>query len=194
MRRAVAVTIGLSLTLLAASPADAASVSIVDFAFSPQIVTTAQGTSVMWTNDGDFTHTSTQNGPLALWNTGSIPPGDSDSSGTIRGAGVYPYRCTIHPSLMTGKVRVPIQVSPTSGTTSTDFTITLASATQSGIVYDVQRKVGDGTWQSWMTGVTTRTVTFDPTSAGVYRFRSRIRRTSDGAKSGYSPAKKITVT
>ena len=192
-RVAAVVAAGLLLAALTASPAEAAAVSIVNYAFSPQVISTPQGSTVTWTNDGSVTHTSTQNGPLAYWNTGNIASGSSDSA-TIRAAGVYAYHCNIHPSLMTGKVKVPILVSPSSGTTATIFTLTLASSTAAGYVYDVQQKIGDGAWTAWMTGVATRTVTFDPSAAGTYRFRSRLRRTSDGAKTGYSPAKKITVT
>ena len=114
---------------------------------------------------------------------------------------VRPYRfisaagsasIAIH-AFMTGTVKVPIRVSPTSGTTATTFTITLASATQSGFTYDIQRKVGSGSFATWRTGVTTRTFTFRG-SAGTYAFRSRLHRTSNGATSGYSPAKTITVS
>jgi hypothetical protein len=90
-------------------------------------------------------------------------------------------------------VKVPIKVSPATGTTSTTFTITLTSATQTGSTYDVQMKKGSGSFTLWKSGVTTRTVTFKG-SAGMYSFRSRLHRTSNGATSGYSPAKTITIS
>lgn len=192
MRRMLVLGLGLSVVVASALPAQAlTTVSIVDFAFSPTPVTVAQGEDVAWHNGGSFSHTSTQDGALALWSTGTLAAGATSGSVTLRAAGTYAYHCAIHLT-MTGRVRVPIQVSPSSGTAATTFTITLASTTQTGFVYDVQRKVGTGSWTIWKTGVTTRQVSFSG-AAGTYRFRSRLRRVSNGAASKWSPAKAITI-
>jgi plastocyanin len=193
VRRALA-TVLVSVALIATSaPAQAVTtVQIGDFFFSPTPVKVAQGGTVAWHNGGSVNHTSTQNGPLSLWSSGTIHAGSTSASVLLRAAGAYPYHCAIHAS-MKGTVQVPLKVSPTSGSPSTTFTLTLASATQAGFVYDVQRAVGSGSFQAWRTGVSTRTVTFSrPT--GTYRFRSRLRKVSSGATSGYSAAKKITVS
>jgi len=145
-------------------------------------------------NGGSSNHTSTQNGPLSLWNTGTLNPGDTSSAVVIKAAGVYPYHCNFHPSTMIGKVRVPILVSPSSGGTGTLFTITLASASQTGFTFDIQRKIGANAWMTWKTGVTSLSVTTKPASPGTYKFRSRLHKTSNGATSGYSPAGTITVS
>jgi plastocyanin len=174
------------------TPAQAATVIVEDFSFSPHLLKLAQGGSANWDNGGPSTHTSTQNGPLALWNTGNISSGTTSSSVTLRAAGSYPYHCTIHPS-MTAVVKVPIKVSPSTGSPSTTFTITLTSATQTGFTYDVQKKIGSGSWMSWKPGVSTRRVTFSG-STGHYSFRSRLHRTSDDATSGWSPPKSITIS
>jgi plastocyanin len=192
MRRVLIAALVLSTLLLAAPPASAATVSIADFSFSPTQVSVAQGGTVSWHNGGSATHTSTQNSPLSLWNTGNLTSGATSTAVTLRAAGSYPYHCAIH-SFMTGTVKVPIKVSPATGTTSTTFTITLTSATQTGSTYDVQMKKGSGSFTLWKSGVTTRTVTFKG-SAGMYSFRSRLHRTSNGATSGYSPAKTITIS
>jgi plastocyanin len=191
-RRVLVLGLAFGVVLALALPAQAATVGIVDFAFSQPSVTVAQGQTVSWHNGGSFTHTSTQDSPLALWNTGNIAKGTTSSPITMRAAGVYPYHCAIHAS-MTARVRVPILISPSTGTSATTFTITLTSALQTGFVYDVQRKVGSGSWTVWKSGVTTRTVTFKAT-AGTYRFRSRLRKLANGATSQYSPAKTITVS
>jgi plastocyanin len=193
MRRALAVISLLVLTVLTAPPASAATVSTGEYFFSPNPIKVAEGGSVSWTNGGSFTHTSTQNSPLSIWNTGSIAPGNTSAVITIRAAGSYPYHCAIHPTLMTGVVKVPIQIRPSTGSASTTFTITLTSATQTGFTYDVQMKVGSGSFTTWRTGVTTRTVTFTSAS-GTYAFRSRLHETSNGATSGYSPAKTIKIS
>ena len=46
-------------------------------------------------------------------------------SKAINVAGSYPYRCTNHS--MTGTIKVRIQVSPTSGSVGTIFTVAVAS-------------------------------------------------------------------
>jgi plastocyanin len=194
MRRALGVTpLMLLLFVLTVSPASAATVSVGEYFFSPTPLKVAEGGSVSWHNGGGVTHTSTQNSPLSLWNTGNIAPGSTSAVITIRAAGSYLYHCAIHPTLMKGVVKVPIQVSPSTGSTSTTFTITLTSATQTGFTYDVQMRVGSGSFTTWKTGVATRTVTFSG-APGTYAFRSRLHKTSNGATSGYSPAKKITIS
>jgi plastocyanin len=196
MRRvALTVLAGLFLAV-SAVPAGAATktVTVVDFAFNLKTLKIAQGDTVFWQNTGTRTHTATQDAPLALFTTGNIGPGTTSTGKTITAAGVYPYHCTIHPS-MVGTIKVPIKVSPTTGTTATTFTVTLATvAAPTGFVYDVQQKIGDGPWAAWKTGVTTATTTFKATTVGTYTFRSMLRRVSSGAKSKPSPGKAITVS
>ncbi|MDP9295532.1 MAG: cupredoxin domain-containing protein [Actinomycetota bacterium] len=182
-----------------AVPAQAATttISIVSrtVGFDPQVVSKPQGTTFAWkNNDPSFTHTSTQDSPLALWTTGNIAPTGTKSV-TVASAGVYPYHCAIH-TFMTGTVRVPIKVSATSGTISDTFTITVATTNAAApFVYDVQRRIGSGAWTAFATGVTSKSVTFHPSGTGMFSFRSRLRDTSEAnAFSGYSPKKTITVS
>ncbi len=76
-------------------------VAIVDFAFSPAVVTITTGSSVEWTNTGAFTHTTTSN--TSLW-TQTLGPGDIFST-TFDAPGHYAYHCAIHP-FMQGEVVV----------------------------------------------------------------------------------------
>jgi plastocyanin len=197
VRRAFVVALVLSsLTLFVLPVRAATSVSIANFRFGPRIVTVAQGGSVTWHNvAGGYgmprTHTSTQNGPLHLWNTGHIVPGATSVSVQLLAAGAYAYHCNIH-SYMHGVVRVPILVSPRHGTGMTNFTIRLASATRSGFTFDVQRKIGSGAWKTWKTAVRSRIVTFRH-GPGTYRFRSRLHKVANGATSGWSPPARITI-
>ena len=193
MRGHFVVVLTALLTLAVAAPAQAASVSIVDFGFSPDTVRVAQGTTVTWSNTGSFTHTSTQDDPLALWDTGNILPGDM-AGATIAAAGTYAYHCSIHPSRMHGQVKVPLIADQTTGTTATTFMLTLASEAQTGYVYDVQKKRNNGRWRSWMSAVTDTSAMFQARRPGTYRFRSRLHRSSDGETSDWSPKKRIVVS
>lgn len=101
------------------------------------------GGTFHWTNNDSITHTTTQNGPRSLWNSGNITAGNAFSK-TIDFAGSYPYHCSIHTS-MTGSVKIPAQVTPTSGSVGATFAVNVADRrAPSGLVYDVQRKKGSG--------------------------------------------------
>ena len=197
MRRVLVAVAVLALLGLSALPAHAAvQVKIEDFVFTPSKLSVAEGTAVTWRydNSGTTHHTSTQNGPLALWNTGFLFPGQTSAPVVLKAAGTYPYHCAVH-AFMVGIIRVPIRVSPISGTTSTTFTIRVATAKQTGIAYDIQKRKGAGAWRVWKSGVTALLVRFKhPAGGGTWRFRSRVHRISSGARSGWSPARKITIS
>ena len=195
MRRSIALGLAASLFLLMAGEARAATVDIsivgVTAGFDPMTAIGAIGDTFQWTND-DITHTTTQNGPLSLWNSGNITAG-SGFSKAMDFAGSYPYHCSIHTS-MTGSLKVPVQVTPTSGSIGATFTVTVADRrAPSGLVYDVQRKKGSGSWTAWKTGITSKSDTFRPQASGTWSHRSRVRKTSIGAKSGWSPARSISA-
>jgi plastocyanin len=195
VRTAIRATVACVIVLAGATPAPAATrtVSMVDFDFSPRTQRVAQGDTVRWQNSGVRTHTATQDAPLALFNTGSVAAGATSAGTVLVAAGAYPYHCAIHPS-MVGSIKVPVKVAPLSGTTATTFTVTVAAqAAPSGFVYDVQRRIGTGSWTAWRTGIATASVTFRATTAGQYSFRAMLRRLSTGAKSRPSPAKTVTV-
>ena len=194
MRRAVLTVLAILFLAVSAVPAGAVTktISVVDFAFNPKGMSVAQGTTVNWQNTGTRTHTATQD--AGFFNTGNIAAGTTSAGKVLTAAGGYAYHCSIHPS-MVGSVKVPVKVAPTSGTTATVFTVTVATvAAPSGFVYDVQKRVGStGTWAAYRTGVTTASVTFQATATGTYYFRSTLRKVSTGAKTKPSPAKMVTV-
>ncbi len=80
----------------------AASVRIMNFAFSPSGLSVRIGTRVTFTNGDATTHTVTANG--GLFNSGNLPSGQSFSF-TFMSRGSFAYHCRIHPS-MTGTVTV----------------------------------------------------------------------------------------
>ena len=88
-------------TTSSATPvANKAAVTIAGFAFSPQTLTVAKGTSITWTNNDSTTHTVTSDS--GIWDSGDLAPGKTFSY-TFNQTGTFPYYCKIHPS-MTAKV------------------------------------------------------------------------------------------
>ena len=183
-----------------AAPASAGPrvVAAKDFFFSPTPIRAPQGITVEWSNEGNFDHTATQDDSLDLWDTGTIAPG-STADVTLASAGTFLYHCKFHGGNggqgMSGVVKIPTKVSPSSGKVGTTFTVTVSTANApTGFVFDVQRKVGSGSWARWKRGVTSGSLTSRPSSASTYAFRSRVRRTSNGGASKFSPPAQITVT
>lgn len=165
-------------------------VRVGDNFFSPATATVNRGGTVRWTNEGFQRHTTTGNTPLALWNASLSRGAHFDL--TLVAAGNYAYHCTLHPE-MDGSVKVPISVSPASGSTATTFTVTLASkAAPAGFEYVVQKRNPGGSFQAFRT-LTAATTTFRPTNPGTYQFRAQLKRTSSSAASGFSDPKGISV-
>lgn len=71
------------------------SISIANFAFSPQSLTVKVGTGVTWTNNDSVTHTVTADG--GAFNQ-MLSPGNTFHF-TFLKAGTYSYHCSIHPSM-----------------------------------------------------------------------------------------------
>jgi len=92
----------LVISLYSFSSATIHDISIIDFAFVPQIDTVVQGDTVRWTNNGALPHTSTSNS--GVWNSGTISPGSSFLF-QFNSAGSFSYHCNFHPS-MTGTIAV----------------------------------------------------------------------------------------
>jgi plastocyanin len=107
-----------------------AAVSIVNFAFNPQTVTTNQGSTVRWTNTANRNHTSTSN--AGIWST-TIGAGQSFSF-TFNTVGTFAYHCNIHPN-MTGSVVVRASIcatatlAPTNTSTNTPLFASTATST-----------------------------------------------------------------
>jgi plastocyanin len=79
-----------------------ASVSIVNFAFTPSSLSVQVGSRVTFTNHDAATHTVTANG--GLFNSADLPAGQSFSF-TFMGRGSFAYHCRIH-QIMTGTINV----------------------------------------------------------------------------------------
>lgn len=69
-------------------------VTILDNAFSPQVIAINAGDTVVWTNKGKSNHTSTFDTSL-LWDSSNIFPGKSYSR-KFTAPGSYNYHCNVH--------------------------------------------------------------------------------------------------
>ena len=72
-------------------------VTIVDFAFEPEILTTTAGSTIVWTNEDGVAHTVTSEGPGPL-DSGTLDGGDTYEA-SFSEPGTYAYFCEIHPSM-----------------------------------------------------------------------------------------------
>ena len=78
-----------------------ATVGVVNFAFKPATLTVGKGSTVVFSNTSNTTHTATRAGSF---DTGRIKPGKSVSV-RFKQKGTFVYHCTIHP-FMKGKIVV----------------------------------------------------------------------------------------
>jgi plastocyanin len=86
----------------AVRPVSANAVTILNFAFGPQVVMVKAGTTVHWTNHDAEAHTVTSN--TGAFTSPVLQPG-AGYSFTFTKPGTYHYHCSIHP-FMTGMVMV----------------------------------------------------------------------------------------
>jgi len=86
----------------AAAPAKVQKVAIDNFAFSPQVIVVAPGTTVTWTNADEDPHTVVANDKS--FHSAAMDT-DESYSFTFTKAGEYAYFCSLHPH-MTGKIVV----------------------------------------------------------------------------------------
>jgi plastocyanin len=194
----IASSIVIGLSLLVASPSMAGITTTVTIAgtampgyyFTPASIKLALGGSADWSNTTGTTHTSNQN--QGIWATGLIKPTTTSAIQTVSWAGSFAYHCSIH-TYMKGVVKVPVQVSATSGTVGTTFMITYAVASlPAGFTATIQKKVGSGSWKTYKTGKTGTAVSFKPSVAGTYSFRAFLVSSTQQTKP--SPAATITVS
>lgn len=173
-----------------------------DTGFTPSFHSVALGETVQWDIYGAATdppHDVTDSHGLALFDSGPLTP-----------VNYFRYTFTLSGEVRTmddpvnypdnaGKLVVPVQVSPTSGTQTDTYTITWATAPLPvGFVEDVQIKrhaeLTDSKWQQWRHGTSLQSDSFLPDAGpGTYAFRDRIRRSSNRNHSRFGPPVMIDV-
>jgi hypothetical protein len=177
-------------------------VSVRDTGIQPTFHSVPLGDTLQWDFYGPGIHEITDSHGLGLFDTGPVSP-------------VNYYRYTFNlsaeirtmdvgwldqpPDLKyTGKIVVPVQVSPTSGDETTQFNVTWALSTlPPHIVEDVQiKRPGSTVWARFQHGTTALN---DPSfvadaGPGTYYFRDRIRNTVAKTHSRLGPPVPIEVT
>jgi plastocyanin len=182
-----------------------AKVTVKDYVFKPPNLQAAQDQVVRWMFQGPSAHTATDSIGLGV---GGAPLFDSGSKGAggvyefaFKAAGIYPYWSTApEPSPMTGTIKVPLVVSPVSGSTNTGFALRWSSSTLPGFRFSVQYRFqpqGSSTWSKWASFGPVQTApaaTFTPDrGAGTYQFRSRLENEATGRTSQFSSPASIAV-
>jgi plastocyanin len=199
----VGVCLALVVVMAGSALATSTDVSIQSFAFNPKSAHARMGDTVRWTNNDGPTHTTTSDGspccPFGpdLWDSGPLVTGDTFSF-VFTTAGKYLYHCAFH-QFMKGSIVIGMRAVPSTGTQSTQFTITWARGSiPAGYNMDIQIKrpgVPFADWKLDQAGTTVST-TFTPDGGtGTYAFRARLQLGTDDQKvSGYSPNRSISVT
>jgi plastocyanin len=85
-----------------------ATVRMKDLRFKPGAVSVSVGQAVRFVNDDDVDHTvledvGPRSGKATAVDSGRIAPGETFEF-VVRGNGLVPYICTLHPSVMIGQV------------------------------------------------------------------------------------------
>jgi plastocyanin len=164
--------------------------SFPNFSF-PASTSATIGDTIKWVNHSGSDHTVTGDASLNLWNK-SLPI-NATVSRSFTAAGSFRYHCNIH-SFMHGDIVVSMTASAHSGTTATTFTLHWATATAAtGFKYIVQKRAPGGSFTAFKT-TSSPSGTFKTGTTGTWQFRARLKRTSNGAVSDYSPRLSISVT
>jgi virginiamycin B lyase len=167
--------------------------------FAPKVRTlAAQGITVQWSLYGPNPTNVLDASGMSLFGTRTPRSFVSFYRFAFTAAGSYAYLDAEAPA-HTGTIKVPIVASPTSGNVGTSFTFTWASAPPPlGYVFDVRiKRPEDLAWPTtlWQKGVTTLGASFVPDDGpGTYSIQARLRKTTNGHFSGWSPVRSVTVS
>ncbi len=186
-----------ALLLVAALPATAATthVTVKDSKFDPDVVRLSVGDSIHWmSGDTRQGHNVRESGKLFY--SGSAPSNNISYS-AVFSAGTFRYYCEFHKGTgMRGRVNVPVSLG--ADPAGFPFTVTWAtSSSETGSKYDVEYRVGSGSWKKWKTDVTAGSAVFGKggpvklTAGKSYSLRARSQKGSN--VSGWSPVRSQKV-
>ena len=191
--------LGAVLTGLLATSVSAATIDVEATeakTFSPSGVATTAGNSVHWfgTPGGTEEHSVRQN--AGIFDSGNPQTGLNFSRNFS--AGTFPYHCEKHVGQgMVGRITVKPQV--LTAPTGLPFTVKWAStASNTGNTFDVQYRIGSGTWRNWFSDTSARSAVFGNRSRPVRLARGktysfRVWSQAGAARSDMSPVKSFTA-
>jgi hypothetical protein len=171
-------------------------VGVTNLGFAAPAPSLAMGNTLQWSFVGPGQHSATDKSTgLGLWpDTGLVNPVDFRTA-IFPAAGDYTFTDTATGNTI--KLNVPMTASPSTGGTSTAFTLTwAASPPPAGYAEDVQVTYpGTSTWVTLFKATTATSGTFTPTKGtGKYSFRARFRAITGSAASAYTTNASITVS
>ena len=182
MRRALVASATLLLLAVTPPPAKAATVAVrtQGLKFTPAVAYARIADTVAWSNPASDRHSTKSDGPTP-WDSGNMTPFGGKFNRVFPFAGSFSYYCQIHRSIgMTGTIKVATKATPTSGTTATNFVVSLAKAgtrPPTGYIFVVQKALGAGAYATAVT-TTAATATFRATAKGTYKLRAGLQKTS----------------
>ncbi|MGI8681543.1 MAG: hypothetical protein ACR2JO_05325 [Mycobacteriales bacterium] len=181
----------------AGATSTSAAVTVTDAGYTPATATVQYGGKVTWSFK-QGTHTVTDATRLGLYNSGSKRAG-STYAFTFINSGTFPYHSTVGTAI-SGKVVVPMTVTPATGTRTTYFAVRWGSDyTPTGYSEQVQIKIpGASGWSSFVYGTPASNATFRAVDwgnkTGTYQLRAKLfKGSTPGVSSGWSPIATATV-
>jgi plastocyanin len=168
-------------------------VTMTNFKFEPTSHPDVQGGLVTWQNDAvSTTHSTTSNN--RSWTSTDVAPGNTATL-PFDDAGTFLYHCRFHPSLMKGRILIPLE-GPSSGTKGTPFNVKWAATSlTSPFVEDIQiHRPGRRGFANWHFGQTITNADFTPGRTGTFRFRARLRNKTTGRSSAFSQVLSVPVS
>lgn len=170
-------------------------ITVQDSGFAPATATVAFGSQVWWSvPSGDRrSHEIADGSGMGLFDSGLRTPGSSFGY-AFPAAGAYSILDV--PTGNTGTVKVPMAVSPSSGSLSTVFTISWAATpAPSGYLFKAQvKRPGSSTYSTWTTTADPSATFRADAGTGTYSFRTKVTESGSGLSSGWSPPKAIKVS
>ena len=157
--------------------------------FDPHSVQVRLGGAVTWTWASSG-HSVTDDSGFGLFDSGALGSGATFSY-AFQASATHSYASTPDPG-MTGVVRVPIRVHPSTGDERTRFRLTWALAPQPDIYYHVKGRVDGSRWGTYSDGSDLSFI--QVLSDGTWDFKARLVNQNTGAYSAWSPILTIVVT
>lgn len=149
--------------------------------------TTAKlGRAVEWAND-DAAGSHTISESSGLW-ARELGIGDT-VEGSAVAAGGFTQSCDGGPD-QAWKVKIKAKAR----SATPDFKVTWALAgAKASWHYNVQYRIGAGSWRTWKPNTSIKSATFDGVSGKAYGFRSRVINIDSGDRTGWSPIFKVST-